>query len=268
MGAAVGDGCQAAGVAEISGENVSGMQIADVTLTDARVRDVRVARASFWRVRMRGAWVGEVTIDGEIAGLQINGVDVGPLVEAELDRRHPDRVKMRPVDVAGFREAWDIVESLWAATVDRARALPPHVLHERVDGEWSFIETLRHLVFATDIWVRRALLGDPTPWHPLSLPFDEMEPAPGVPWDRDARPALDEVLVLRADRTATVRRMIEDLTDERLAARTEPVAGPGYPPPDHYPVAECLRTVLSEEWEHRRYAERDLDVLTSGRFRT
>jgi hypothetical protein len=248
-------------MAEISGATVTGIQIAEVALTDARVRDVEVVRGSLWRVRMRGAWIGEVTIDGEIAGLRINGVDVRPLIEAELDRRHPDRAKMRPAEAGGFREAWDIVERLWAGTVDRARTLPPELLHERVDGEWSFIQTLRHLVFATDIWVRRAILGDPTPWHPLSLPFDEMEPVPGVPWDRDARPGLDEVLALRADRMETVRRVLEGLTEESLAARTTPVAGPGYPPPDSYPVAGCLRTVLSEEWEHRRYAERDLDVL-------
>src|SRR5687768_1247976 len=248
-------------MAEISGAIVTGMQIADVSLTDARVRDVEVVRASFWRVRMRGAWIGEVVIDGQIAGLRINGVDVGPLIDAELDRRHPDRAKMHPADVAGFREAWDIVESLWAGTVDRARALPPELLHERVDGEWSFIQTLRHLVFATDIWVRRAILGDPTPWHPLSLPFDEMTPDPAVPWDRDARPSLDEVLVLRADRMQTVRRVIENLTEETLAGTTEPVDGPGYPDAARYPVAECLGTVLNEEWEHHLYAERDLDVL-------
>jgi hypothetical protein len=246
---------------EISGATVKGMQVADVALSDARVCDVEVVRATFWRVRMRGAWIGEVAIDGVIAGLRINGVDVGPLIEAELDRRHPDRAKMRPAEASGFREAWDIVERLWAGTVDRARALPPELLHERVDGEWSFIQTLRHLVFATDIWVRRAILGDPTPWHPLSLPFDEMEPAPGVPWDRDARPGLEEVLALRADRMETVRRVIEGLTEESLAAGTTPVVGPGYPPPDSYPVAGCLRTVLGEEWEHRLYAERDLDVL-------
>ena len=127
------------------------------------------------------------------------------------------------------------------------------------------MQTLRHLVFATDIWVSRAILGDPTPWHPLSLPFDEMEPAPGVPWDQDARSGLDEVLALRADRMATVRRVIEGLTEEGLAGTTEPVDGPGYPPPDRYPVAECLGTVLSEEWQHRLYAERDLDVLYNRR---
>ena len=207
----------------------SGLRIAEASLTDARFQDVTVARASFWRIRMRGVWVDEVEIDGHIGGLRINGVDVGPLIEAELDRRHPLRAKMRPADVAGFREAWDIVESLWAGTVDRARALPPELLHERVDGEWSFIQTLRHLLFATDIWVRRAILGDPTPWHPLSLPFDEMEPDPAVPWDLDARPSLDEVLALRADRMATVRRVIEGLTVEALAGNTEPVDGPGYP---------------------------------------
>jgi hypothetical protein len=26
-------------------------------------------------------------------------------------------------------------------------------------------------------------------------------------------------------------------------------------------VRECLLTILNEEWEHRLYAERDLDVL-------
>ncbi|GAA2900384.1 DinB family protein [Pseudonocardia halophobica] len=246
---------------EVSDASHSGLDVSAVSLTDARLGEVDVNRASLWRVRLRGAWIHEVEIDGYVGDLRINGVDVGPLIEAELDRRHPHRAAMRPDDVAGFREAWDILESLWAGTVDRARALPPELLHEQVDGEWSFVQTLRHLLFATDIWVRRAILGDPAPWHPLSLPFDEMEPDPGVPWDRAARPDLDEVLALRADRRATVRRVIEGLTEEALAGRTEPVDGPGYPPADSYPVAECLGTVLTEEWQHRLYAERDLDVL-------
>ncbi len=235
----------------------------DVNLKDARFRQVEVRRASFWKVRMRGVWIGEVEIDGQIEGLKINGVDVGPLIEAELDRRDPQRVKMRPSDVAGYGEAWDILESLWRGTIERARALPPELLHERVDDEWSFVETLRHLIYATDIWVSRAILGEPRPWHPLALPFDEMDPEPGVPWDKEARPSLDEVLALRAERGATVRRVIDGLTEERLAAHTEPVEGPGYPPADRYPVAECLRTVIEEEYQHRLYAERDLAVLVA-----
>jgi hypothetical protein len=88
-----------------------------------------------------------------------------------------------------------------------------------------------------------------------------MTPDPAVPWDRDARPSLDEVLALRADRMQTVRQVIESLTEEQLVSDTEPVDGPGYPDAGHYPIAECLGTVLNEEWEHRLYAELDLDVL-------
>ncbi|MGH3206180.1 MAG: DinB family protein [Trebonia sp.] len=90
-------------------------------------------------------------------------MDIGPLVEAELDRRDPNRARMRPTEPAGFREAWDILERLWDGTVEHARKLPPELLHESVDDEWSFTETLRHLTFATDAWVRRAILGDPAP---------------------------------------------------------------------------------------------------------
>lgn len=237
-------------------------KFADLKLTDApQFRDIDLRNPTFSRVRARGAWVGQVEIDGQIESLRINGVDVGPLIEAELDRRDPQRPKMRPTDVAGFREAWAILESQWAGTVRRARALAPESLHERVDGEWSFIETLRHLTMATDIWVSRAVLGEPRPWHPLGLPFEEMEDDPEVPRDRDARPQLDEILAVRAERAATFRRVLDGLTEEQLASPTEPVEGPGYPPADRYLVAKCLSTVLNEEWEHRLFAERDLAIL-------
>ena len=82
-----------------------------------------------------------------------------PLVEAELDRRHPDRPRFRPTTADGFREAWDVNERLWESTVERARRLPSELLHESVGGEWSFIQTLRHLAFATESWVGRCILG-------------------------------------------------------------------------------------------------------------
>ena len=69
------------------------------------------------------------------------------------------------------------------------------------------------------------------------------------------------MLELRRDRMATVRQVVDGLTDEKLDATTEPVEGPGWPEPRAYPVRECLLTVLNEEWEHRLYAERDLAIL-------
>ena len=234
--------------------------------SDARFEQVDFSRAWFRNVyftgaTLRGAWLEDVDIDGVIRNVRINGVDIAPLVEAELNRRHPERTKLDPADADGFREAWAIIERAWPPTVERARRLPPELLHERVEGEYSFIQTLRHLVFATDAWVRRAILGHPEPYSALGLPHDEMEPDPSVPNEPDARPSLDEVLALRADRMRTVHDLLATLTDDGLAGETEPVPPPGYPPAGSYPLRRCLRAIVNEEWLHRLYAERDLAVL-------
>lgn len=231
-------------------------EFTDVDLTGASLRDVW-----FKDVVMRGVGFLDVRIEGEIEGLTINGVDVAPLVLAELERREPDLVKMRPTDSDGFREAWDLLERLWAGTVERVRALPETALHEPVDGEWSFIETLRHLAFATECWLHRAILGDPRPWSPLSLPWDQMPDTEGVPRDRAARPSLDEALALRLDRQAAVHRYVDALDGATLASDTVAVDAPGWPEPRSYPVRDCLLTLLNEEWWHRQFALRDLAEL-------
>jgi hypothetical protein len=247
---------------------LTGAGFEDVFLDGARFHDVVLKGATLRQVDLRGlrardVWLEDVDITGPIGSVRINGIDVAPYVEAELDRLQPDRPKMRPTDAHGFREAWDVVERIWAETVDHARTFTPEQLHERVDGEWSFIETLRHLVFATDAWVGRALLGNPEPWDALDLPHDEMPGTAPVPRDREARPTLEEVLLLRADRMATVRRVVDGLTDDALEGTTEPVSEPGYPEPRAYAVRHVLLTVLSEEWLHRQYAERDLAVVVA-----
>ena len=254
---------------EFNSENMTGSRFEDVLLADAQFHRADLTGASFrlvdlTGVTIRGAALVNMDLSGMIENLRVNGVDVVPLVEAELNRRYPERAKMSPADAAGYREAWDILERLWSETVERARGLAPELLHERVDGEWSFIETLRHLVFATDAWVKRAILGVPSPWDPLDLPHDEMPDEPSVPRDLDARPSLDEVLALRADRMATVRQVLAGLTDEKLAGMTEPVMEPGYPEPGSFAVRRCLQAILNEEWEHRLYAERDFDVLEAS----
>jgi len=247
-------------------DDMAGTKFHHKNLRRAEFRDTYLNDAVFNDVILSGAVISNailqnVEISADIENLVVNGVDVVPLVEAELNRRYPDRVKMRPERAGGYVEAWDILERLWGETVDRARHLPPEKLHERVNGEWSFIETQRHLVFATDSWVLRAVLGDPSPYHPLDLPHDEMADRPGVPRDRDARPSLDEVLAIRADRQATVRRVFTELTDDVLNSSTTPVLEPGYPESESFPVQRCLQCILIEEWEHRLYAERDLAVL-------
>jgi uncharacterized protein YjbI with pentapeptide repeats len=244
---------------DFTGEDLRGARFEHVDLSGASFREAKLDR-----VVMRGMEVVDLDIDGYIGKLVVNGVDVAPLVEAELDRRYPERPKMRPTDPAGYREAWEIIERLWAGTVERARGLDPKLLHESVNDEFSFIETLRHLVFATDAWIRRAILGEPAPWHPLGLGCSGMDDIPNVPDDRAARPSLDEMLEIRRDRMDGMREVLANLTEEQLASDTVAVLEPpGWPESKSFPVARCLRCILNEEWEHRLFAERDLDLLTA-----
>ncbi len=247
------------------GARFRSVDLSDATFEHATFQNARFRDVDLRGLRIRGAFLVDVELSGEVTGLRVNGVDVGPLVEAELDRRYPERVKLRATDAAGLREAWAVIEDLWAGTIARARRLEPALLHEHVDDEWSFIETLRHLLFATDAWIGRVMLGNPSPWDPLDLPWDQMPDTEGIPRDRSARPALDVVLALRADRMATVRQVFAELTDEQLAESTEPVLEPGWPESRPFPVREVLDVVLNEEWWHRQFAERDLDALADRR---
>lgn len=142
----------------------------NVNLSGARFSDTVLQDVDLW------AWGRNLTVP---IGLRVNGVEVAPLVEAELDRRFPERLGLRDiVDVAGLRRATAVVDEMWQPTIERARALDPELLHVRVDFGYSFLETLRHLVFGFDAWVRRTAFREPAPFHTLALGFPTT-PAPG-----------------------------------------------------------------------------------------
>ena len=99
---------------------------------------------------MRGVLLLGADIDGAVDGLRVNGVEVMPLIEAELDRLHPERLRLRPATREGMRDAVDVVEELWEATVRRAGALPEEAAYQSVNGEWSLAQTLRDTIFVVD----------------------------------------------------------------------------------------------------------------------
>lgn len=229
---------------------------------DLDLSGVHLHGANLERARLTDAYLVGADISGDIEGLRLNGVEVEPLVQAELDRMYPDRVKLRSTDVAGLQEAWSMVEALWAATTERALRLPDDVQRRQVDGEWSIVETLRHLVFATDSWLSRAIKQEPHPYHPWGLPWGgagaELTEAVGV--DLTASPSLEELLPVRRDHQRAVRETLAELTgDELTEVRVAPDT-PGHPAGEHS-VLRCLHVILDEEWWHHRYIVRDLDVL-------
>jgi len=239
-------------------DDLQGAQFRGVNL-----RGARFVGSDLSGVVMRGVDVDRADIDApwlpEGDRFLVNGVDVIPFVEAELDRRFPGREQRRAPDPEGLRGAWEVLQQTWAATLERAATMPEGTVDVSVDGEWSFSQTLRHLVMAADTWLGRAVLQLEQPYHPLGLPNDGAE-GDGLDLSlfRTGTPSYDEVLAARADRVAMVRDFLATVTPDELdGARTNPWA-PQYPET----VRSCLHTILEEEWEHHRFAVRDLDAQT------
>jgi uncharacterized protein YjbI with pentapeptide repeats len=103
-------------------QDLTGARFERVSLRDAQMNGVDLSGAQFRSAafngsRMRGVELVDVEISGELQNVIVNGVDIAPLVDAELNRRMPERAKMRPDDNDGFRDAWAILEQLWEGTV-------------------------------------------------------------------------------------------------------------------------------------------------------
>jgi len=229
----------------------------------ADLRGARFTDCDLTGVTIRDGWLVNVSISGYLSNVTVNGVDVTDFVSAELDRRHPERVQFRGGQTADdVRAIWDTIERLWAQAVERAGRLPAAALDERVNEEWSFAQTLRHLVFITDAWASRTVLDQEMPYHPLGLPqsWYPAADAAALGIDLAAQPGYAEILAARADRMAVMRRIVAGLTDDGMGRLCQRSPAPGYPDEERT-VIDCISVVMDEEIEHYRFAVRDLAVL-------
>ena len=229
-------------------------------LRAAEFVNVDLSGSRFHNVDLSGAKFGEAMLvntrfSGLIHGMVVNDVEIAPLIAAELERRYPERAKLTPTDADGAREAWSVIEDLWTATSARAASLPEATLHERVDDEWSFLETLRHLVFATDVWIGGRVLGHSGHHHPHGMPPSFVTDAAPFGIDLGADPPFADVVVAREDRMAVVRTLVDSLDDAGLERPCDN---------GEQTVRSCLLVVFDEEWHHNWFANRDLDVLASA----
>lgn len=232
-------------------------------LARARFRHCDLMGASFRGIVAEGMEIESPwLLDGEPGAIWVNGVNVAPYVDEELNRRLPGRELRRASDPVGLLRAWDACSTAWATAVAYAEALRPADLDVRVDGEWSVKQTLRHLVMATDTWFGKAILGRGEPYHPIGLPDDTWaEEGRDMKPFTEGDPDLRRILAVRLEKAAEVREFLRSATPELLAEERPNPHSPAYPET----VLSCLHTILEEEWEHLRYALRDLNALTVRR---
>lgn len=230
-------------------------------LSGARFRDCDLTGVKIVSSLVEGLRVDG--FDGRAGRVIVDDVDVTEFVQAELDRRYPERARLRSVQTAeDYRAAWELLDRLWSDTIRRADSLPESLRHERVDDEWSFVETLRHLVFGVDVWVGRMILDEQ--FHPLGLAPSDLPAAEAgdLGIDLAATPSFDEIVAVHASARERVRSLLAGVTDARLAEIHTAVPAPAWGEESHS-VAECLGVVFNEHCEHRRFAVRDLAVLES-----
>lgn len=239
-------------------------ELQNATFSGVNLRGARFVESDLSDVVMRGVELHNVDIDApwlpEGGGFRINGVDVTAFVEAELNRRFPGRSERQAEDPGDLRAAWEKVERAWTAALERVATMPADTVDVSVAGEWSFSQTLRHLVFATDLWLGHTVLEAERPVHAIGQPDTSAGDDPGPDHSLTAdSPPFTEVLEARADRVAMVRDFIAAATPDELAVtRTNP-----HNADRPETTLSCLHTILKEEWEHLRFAVRDLDAIAA-----
>lgn len=210
-------------------------------------------------VTMRSVDVDGLDIDSHdlfFGSLFVNGVDVVPLVDAELNRQFPGRELQKAQTPDGLREGWIAVQSAWQTTVADT---PTDMVNAHVEDEWSLAQTLRHLILATDAWLRGGILRMQQPFHEIGQIFagaDEMGFDMSI--FRADPPTYEEILAVRAERQRLVTDFLATAKAGVLAEERENPWGSG----DWHPsVGDCIRVILEEEWAHLRYIRRDLALL-------
>ena len=146
--------------------------------------------------------------------------------------------------------SWAALEREWASTLEQAGRLSDADRRRSVNGEWSFVDTLRHLVFAIDKWFTVPSAG--SRFHAIGIPNSGSASLPWDGLDPDADPTYDEVLAVRSDRSRRFAEHLAGLTDGDLDRDVDILEN------GTVPLRECVYTVFEEEFEHRRYALRDL----------
>lgn len=211
-------------------------------------RDADLSSATFFHTLWR-----EVSIDGVIDRLIVNGVDVTDFVNAN-DRWYPLRNRLEPTTADDLRDAWAMLSGELVAFRERVAALDPAVTLQSVNGEWSLRDTLRHLVFAFDKWFTWPILGERA-FTSIGLPNTGSKDLEWPGLDPNADPDVESVRRVHLDHIERFTRYLEHIDLDALPEAVEVLEN------GTVPTLMCFHVVLEEHFEHLRYALRDLDTI-------
>ena len=240
-----------------------------VNLGQAVFDDVNLGEATFRNVNLGGATIrnanlGDLQIeDANIRGLTVFGFRIDELIEAEMDRRDPERVRLRMADrfdLDCVREVLSRLDELRGDFITLLRATDPERLKTRPgSGEWSPYETLRHLVFAEDLYTNRWLLRNAEPWCRLGQRSaflegqTEYEAVGSQPSEN-----LEEILAAWAAIHARLLDFVAGLSPADLRLETRDVDfGQGT-------VGGILQGLAQHDLVHIRQAEAVLNTVSMG----
>jgi hypothetical protein len=166
----------------------------------------------------------------------------------------PQRV---PADTDGARALVADVTELLERTIARAASFSEQERHQRVDDEWSTVESIRHIVFVIDIWLGRLINGEEDPFHPIGLP-PHFAPRvlPGSSIDADADPSFDEACDVLSGRLSTLRTFVDGLDQADLERPNSTHA---------QTLAGALGVIFDELTFHDGFMNRDLDAIEASR---
>ena len=95
-----------------------------------------------------------------------------------------------------------------------------------VEDEWSLAQSLRHLVLATDAWLRGGIMGIKQPFHPIGQIFTgAAEMGFDMSIFRADAPALKDILTVRAERQQLVTDFLATATPETARRGTRQPVG-------------------------------------------
>ena len=239
--------------------NMAGCLFQDVLLAGARFDDVNLSGA-----RLRNVSLANVEIrDADLRGLKIFGIEIEALIEAELDRRFPIRLELRPEDEhdpAEQTRIFRVIGEHRRALLARLEKAPFTLLCQRPEEErWSALEHLCHLYFAEKMYLDRWIKGrDTSPDEMAMRPaFLVSHPVLGAAsWNRPE--SLSELLERWLPVWEEFGRLLTGLDEASLKAEL--------PKRDfrRSSLGRLLAGAVMHHWLHLNLAKEALDAAEGG----